>query len=128
MLIGDLRVEGVLDGRVTAPASNYGPAQSPAHRALIGDDGRVSLPIGAFLVWAGGKLVLIDAGLGAREFHGDERLRTIAKGGGLPDSLARLGVRPADIDLVLLTHLHLDHSGWVLAGGSPYFTNATIRF
>jgi glyoxylase-like metal-dependent hydrolase (beta-lactamase superfamily II) len=128
MMIGSLRVESVLDGVTTAPASNYGSAQSEAHRALIGEDGRVSLPIGAFLVWARDTLVLIDAGLGDREFHGDERLQTIAKGGALPRSLARHGVLPEDIDVVLLTHLHLDHSGWVLAGGSPYFPNATIRF
>jgi glyoxylase-like metal-dependent hydrolase (beta-lactamase superfamily II) len=29
---------------------------------------------------------------------------------------------------VLLTHLHLDHIGWVVRDGEPYFPNATVRF
>ena len=34
--------------------------------------------------------------------------------GRLPDELAAAGVEPEEIDLVVLTHLHLDHVGWNL--------------
>lgn len=47
--------------------------------------------------------------------------------GWLPASLAELGVTPADVTDVVLTHLHFDHIGWVAAGGAPFFPNATVR-
>nr|WP_268248860.1 MBL fold metallo-hydrolase [Actinoplanes ianthinogenes] len=48
-------------------------------------------------------VILIDLGLGP--------------GGMLLDNLAADGVTPADVDLVVLTHLHRDHVGW--AGAFP---------
>lgn len=42
-------------------------------------------------------------------------------GGGLPDRLAQLGVRPEEIHTVVLSHLHLDH-----AGGVHLFPNAKV--
>lgn len=48
------------------------------------------------------------------------------------DRLAAAGVRPEDIDLVLLTHLHADHVGWNTRqdGGRwvPTFPNASYVF
>ena len=35
--------------------------------------------------------------------------------GRLPEELAAAGVEPDEVDLVVLTHLHLDHIGWNLA-------------
>lgn len=35
--------------------------------------------------------------------------------GPLPTELAAAGIEPDEIDLVVLTHLHLDHIGWNLA-------------
>ena len=57
----------------------------------------------------------------------DDFARTHIVQGQLPVSLAALGVRPADVTDVVLTHLHFDHIGWVSADGAPYFPNATIR-
>src|SRR4029453_18937176 len=37
--------------------------------------------------------------------------------GRLPEELAAAGVDPDEIDLVVLTHLHLDHIGWKLGWG-----------
>ena len=47
--------------------------------------------------------------------------------GGLPDSLAELGVRADDVTDVIFTHLHFDHIGWASADGAPFFPNATYR-
>jgi glyoxylase-like metal-dependent hydrolase (beta-lactamase superfamily II) len=45
--------------------------------------------------------------------------------GRLPRELEEAGVRPEDVDIVFLTHLHGDHVGWSLAGdGGPSFPNA----
>lgn len=48
------------------------------------------------------------------------------------DDLARAGVRPEEVDLVMCTHLHVDHVGWNtrLSGGRwvPTFPNAKYLF
>ena len=47
--------------------------------------------------------------------------------GHLGASLAALGVAPADIGTVVMTHLHLDHSGGLAdAGGGRAFPNAEL--
>jgi glyoxylase-like metal-dependent hydrolase (beta-lactamase superfamily II) len=47
-------------------------------------------------------------------------------GGQLLTNLARAGVAPQSIDLVVLTHGHYDHIGWNTDGaGQPTFPNAT---
>jgi glyoxylase-like metal-dependent hydrolase (beta-lactamase superfamily II) len=47
--------------------------------------------------------------------------------GKLPQNLRAIGVEPADIDIILLTHLHPDHSlGLVDADGQALYPNAEI--
>ncbi len=35
---------------------------------------------------------------------------------------------PEDVDIVVCSHLHLDHIGWLVSDGKPFFTNATVRY
>jgi glyoxylase-like metal-dependent hydrolase (beta-lactamase superfamily II) len=44
--------------------------------------------------------------------------------GRLGAELAAAGTGPADIDAVVLTHLHSDHASGAVAGGAPAFPNA----
>jgi len=79
-----------------------------------------------------GKTVLFEAGIGAffepklRERYGVVEPRHV-----LLESLAAAGFEPEDIDVVVLSHLHFDHAGGVLApwaeGQAPTlaFPNAT---
>jgi len=59
----------------------------------------------SFVVKSQGKTILLDAGVGAWGLwrFGD---------GHLLDALAGLDVRPEEIDVVIPSHLHLDHIGW----------------
>ncbi|MEH6421942.1 MBL fold metallo-hydrolase [Pseudomonas sp. CGJS7] len=63
-----------------------------------------------------GKTVLFEAGIGAffepklRERYGVVEERHV-----LIDSLAQAGFAPQDIDVVVLSHLHFDHAGGLLA-------------
>jgi glyoxylase-like metal-dependent hydrolase (beta-lactamase superfamily II) len=71
-----------------------------------------------FVVRAGDRVVLVDTGVGG---PGTPGATWIGTPGRLPGELAAAGVELDEVDLVVLTHLHLDHVGWNLAwnAGSP---------
>ena len=119
--VGDLDVVGIADGVVKMPQDYFEGADWTSHQALLEDDGTMHLPIGCFVVCPPGRTVLIDAGLGPRD------LGWLA-GGDLPKALAEAALSPADIDTVVCSHVHLDHTGWLVQNGRPYFPNATVRF
>jgi glyoxylase-like metal-dependent hydrolase (beta-lactamase superfamily II) len=65
------------------------------------------LPVNAVLIRGAGTTVLVDTGLGPepRGFMPGAGARLLAE-------LARVGSSPAEVDLVVHTHLHVDHVGW----------------
>ncbi|MEY9484415.1 glyoxylase-like metal-dependent hydrolase (beta-lactamase superfamily II) [Streptomyces calvus] len=90
--------------------------------------GSVNSAIQTWLLRSGGKTVLVDTGVG------NHKERPYAPVWGhlttdFLDNLARAGVRPEDVDIVINTHLHVDHVGWntYLDGRQwvPTFPNAT---
>ena len=118
--LGHLDVQPLVDGYFTAPDDFFGDADLTTHSEILDLDGRLRLPIGCFLVRSGERLVLIDAGVGP--VH-DEMF----DGGGLLDALAGIGVGAGDLDLVVCSHLHLDHCGWLIDRHSqPVFPSATL--
>lgn len=66
-----------------------------------------------FLVETNGIQILFDTGLGAP----DSRLLS---------GLASLGIQPADIRYLYLTHFHGDHIGGMMKGDSVVFPNAEV--
>jgi glyoxylase-like metal-dependent hydrolase (beta-lactamase superfamily II) len=70
---------------------------------------RFRLPVTVYLVRSADVIVLVDTGIGPAglwEFWAAERE------GLLPAALAEHAVDRDDIDVVFLTHLHVDHLGW----------------
>ncbi|QBI18472.1 MBL fold metallo-hydrolase [Egibacter rhizosphaerae] len=121
MRIGDIDILPVSDGMVGMEQAFFVGLDFAAHPQLLADDGRVHIPVGCFLIRTGGRTVLIDAGFG----HVQEEAVDC---GYLPQALRAAGVSPAEIDVVACTHLHLDHIGWLVADGAPFFPNAVVRY
>lgn len=125
--IGDIEIHLISDGVVMMDSG--GPwglvPRALWSRYLAPDDqGRVPMILTCLLVRAAGKTIVVDTGLGDKlgereiTFWGLERAS-----GSLLDGLARLGVKPDDVDIVIDTHLHADHC----AGNTLLTANGDAR-
>lgn len=81
------------------------------------DEGKpLTIPIISFLVTAtdpdDDTVIIVDTGLKEPDQDGTVHGKQVAGGGPDPlhDGLAERGVEPGDVDYVILTHLHHDHS------------------
>jgi glyoxylase-like metal-dependent hydrolase (beta-lactamase superfamily II) len=70
------------------------------------------------LLNTGRELVLFDTG------NGENGFVPRPQGGWLAAGLAPAGIRPDDVDVVILTHAHPDHVGGLVEAGKPLFPNA----
>lgn len=113
-LYDGLRVFPLQDGFVTnAPLEAVQGAFDDAVRA----SDAIENPFTASLFRIGGRNILVDTGNGPQE--GDSPV------GRLGEGLAAIGLTPADIDTVVISHFHGDHiSGLRTAEGAPMFPNA----
>ncbi len=75
---------------------------------------RIPLALRCLLVEAPNALVLIDTGIGNKEsekFHDIYGVMNRGEPTRLEDAIRDVGFEPADVDIVLNTHLHFDHAG-----------------
>jgi glyoxylase-like metal-dependent hydrolase (beta-lactamase superfamily II) len=107
--IGSVEVTALLDTGLLMNPRMFMPQHADQFVAECGHlaDARGLMPmaITCYLVRSGGKNILIDSGLGNRR-------RPNFPLGHLDESLAKAGLEPGDIDIVLNTHMHIDHVGW----------------
>ncbi len=74
--------------------------------------GRIAMHHNCLLVRAAGRTIVIDTGIGSKVPDKMARLMGLERpDDGLLGGLARHGVAPEDVDLVINTHLHSDHCG-----------------
>ncbi len=89
------------------PADAWEPYRGLYPELFAGGEWR--LPVACFLISAGGRTILVDAGVGPPGSWDWQSERE----GGLPPALAAHGVEPDGLDAVFLSHLHIDHVGWL---------------
>jgi glyoxylase-like metal-dependent hydrolase (beta-lactamase superfamily II) len=126
--VGTIECTSINDGARSFPlpdkwVSNVSKdAALAAAEAAYMPKGMVTVPFNPQLINTGGKLVLIDSGNGISTFE-----PTKGQVGRTLQNLAAAGVDPKSIDIVIMSHLHPDHTNGIRAAdGSMAFPNAQI--
>jgi glyoxylase-like metal-dependent hydrolase (beta-lactamase superfamily II) len=112
--VGDFELHAVSDGffRLDGGAM-FGIVPKPVWEKVCPPDerNRIRLSLTCLLAKAGGKTVLVDTGLGDKHDARFRDLYAVDRSRTLLDSLGAVGVKPEEVDLVVLSHLHFDHAG-----------------
>ena len=111
--VGNIQIAVLNDGIVYVDAGGpFGLIPRALYKSILLPDESNLIPmrLHSLLIRTGGKLILVDTGLGDK-LNARQRANWGLEqpGGGLIAELARQGVRPGDIDLVINSHLHADH-------------------
>lgn len=130
-VVGDLELISLCDGYFRLDGgSMFGIVPKVLwERKIAPDDrNRIALAMRPLLI-RGDKTVLIDAGIGDKENAKFLDIFGVDRRPGLDAGLAAAGVSPDEIDLVVATHLHFDHTGGFTTRGAdgrirPAFPNA----
>ncbi|GLH76102.1 MBL fold metallo-hydrolase [Bradyrhizobium sp. SSBR45G] len=126
--VGSFECTSINDGARTFPVPDTFVTNASKEEAVAAADaaympkGMVTIPFNPQLINTGSRLVLIDTGNGVANLEPSKGAvgRTL-------QNLAAAGVDPKAIDVVLLSHLHPDHTNGIRAAdGSMAFPNAEI--
>jgi glyoxylase-like metal-dependent hydrolase (beta-lactamase superfamily II) len=121
--IGDIVVTSLSDGTVPQDLHKLLLGTSAEKTDALLAQGYLANPVEAsinvFMLDMGGRLALVDTGSG--ELFGT------GYGGKLMESLNAVGVSADEITDILITHVHTDHSGGLIRGGTLGFPNATVQ-
>jgi glyoxylase-like metal-dependent hydrolase (beta-lactamase superfamily II) len=112
--VGEVDVLVISDGVFRLPAATLASDADPADLAawlkdIFQSPDAYTWALNAVVVRSGGRTVLIDSGVGL-EFDAPQA-------GRLATRLDAAGIDPASITDVVITHLHVDHVGGLLADG-----------
>jgi glyoxylase-like metal-dependent hydrolase (beta-lactamase superfamily II) len=119
--IGDAMVTVINDGYLDMPFELLRGVPLEDMHALMREmfhEGPPRITVNAYVVQIGGRTILVDAGGGST---------TVFSMGLLPENLRTAGFSPSDFDMVVLTHIHPDHSSGLLNTlGGPMFPRAEL--
>jgi glyoxylase-like metal-dependent hydrolase (beta-lactamase superfamily II) len=125
--IGNVEILSLSDGLLEFDLCNFFPTIPEEHwrpyESHLTAERHVRFNLGSYLIRADGRTILVDTGLGPKPAEMPE-----APWGILLDEFTAHGVRPEEVDMVVMTHLHRDHVGWNLRSQdgqyTPTFPNA----
>ncbi|MBV9115096.1 MAG: MBL fold metallo-hydrolase [Hyphomicrobiales bacterium] len=120
--LGHVLVTGLSDGYVDLGYGIFSNLAEEETKALLAREHRISPPrisVNVFALRCGNRTALIDCG------SADSMGPTCGR---LPENLAAAGIDPVDVDTVLLTHVHPDHSNGLtdVSTGRRLFPNAEV--
>ena len=117
MKIGDIELIPVTDGTAWHDGGGaFGLVPKTTWEKLLPCDdlNRIPMVLRCLVIRTPQKTILVETGMGDKitpEMAAKHNVRLSRPEGWLLDSLANQGISPHDVDIVLLTHLHSDHSG-----------------
>ncbi len=113
--IGDIEIDLISDGRIMSdPGGVFGLVPRALWSRIIepDDQSQIVTDHRCLLVRAVGRIIVVETGLGTRLTSEQIARYSLERPqGDLVEGLARLGVQPGGVDLVINTHLHADHCG-----------------
>ena len=115
MKLGEFEIFAISDGSIALDGGQmFGVIPKPLWEKKLPADSRnrVRLSLTCLLVRTGKHNVLIETGIGDKFSAKYADMYGINHTSTLPADLKRHGLSPADIDVVINTHLHFDHCGW----------------
>lgn len=122
VMVGDIEVTALLDGVVDLQPKQIltDTSAQDVDRLLKRSYQADTVPnsVNAYLVNTGSQLILVDTG--AANFFGPTLGRLLI-------NLKAAGYAPEQVDHVLVTHMHIDHIGGLMAQGQPVFPNAVVH-
>ncbi|WP_313615704.1 MBL fold metallo-hydrolase [Agrobacterium sp.] len=120
--LGDYEITALSDGTVKLPMAkiykNIKEADAETYLEGHFQARDTETSVNAFLINTGDELVLIDAGTG--DLMGPAL-------GKLVSNIEASGYKISEIDHVVLTHIHADHSGGLVVNGKRVFENAVLH-
>ena len=122
MMLGDFEVTALSDGTVALPVNKLLTNTTPGKVDQVLAKSFLKAPletsVNGYLINTGAKLVLVDTG--AAGLFGPTL-------GNLVSNLKAAGYQPEQVDAVVITHMHADHVGGLMAGDKLAFPNATVH-
>jgi glyoxylase-like metal-dependent hydrolase (beta-lactamase superfamily II) len=119
--IGRFTITALTDGYADMPYDYFPGRSAPdvekaANAQFTARPSGVRFLFNQYLVEDGERRILIDAGAAG----------SIGQTGQLPQALATHGVRPEQIDAIIVTHMHQDHMGGLVLGGKNNYPDAEL--
>jgi glyoxylase-like metal-dependent hydrolase (beta-lactamase superfamily II) len=125
--VGNVEIMSLSDGLLEFDLCNFFPTipqeNWQQYTDHLTEEHHVRFNLGSFLVRSEGRTILVDTGLGPKPADTPD-----VPWGTLLEDFTANGIKPEDIDMVVMTHLHRDHVGWNLQSQNgkytPTFPNA----